>query len=776
MYLNILKRDLKRKKTMNAILLIFVILSAMFMASSVNNILSVTSGLDFFFEKAGVPDYIILESGVSDSDLQSTLKALDGVSNCRKEPHLMGATANIKINGSKAKTSSQANIYMSVDNAQLNYFDQNNEVITKVEKGKAYITSSFATNNNLKIGDKFTITVGESEVELEYIGKAKDAALGSSSMGNPKFIMNNEDYNHLNSDEKAKEKAFNLYYVDTTDIPEVKEAISHFEGISLNEPVDTLKATYLMDMLVAGVLLIVSIFLIIVAFVVLKYTIGFTIAEEFREIGVMKAIGIKNGSIRGLYLTKYFAITVIGSALGFFISIPFADMLLKSVTATMYLNNENNIPIALLCSLLVVGLTMLFCWRSTSKIKKLTPIDAVRNGQTGERFRKKSLMHLSKSKLGSTTFLAANDIVSSPRRYSIITAVFAILIMLVMVLANTANTLKSEACLSLLGCIESDAYIGINSLGDKSIEDVERILADNDMPGSVRQEKVYGIGAEVNGTKTTLSFQHSADTNASDYVYGEGVAPENVNEVSISYTVANELDIEIGDEIVLLVNGEEIECMVTALHQSMVQMGKANRLHEDFDVSSFDSVTMLDAQIDFDDELTEDELNERIEKLKVIFDTEKVMNSSDFVRNTTGAYDTMVVVKDMLLILILAIVVLIAVLMERSFISAEKAEIALMKAIGFSNKSIIWHHTLRFGMVAAIASLIAAALCLPATKLAMDPVFAFMGAVSGISYEIAPVEIFLVYPAILVAVAIIAAFFTSIHTNTIKSSDASNIE
>ena len=60
MYLNILKKDLKRKKTMNVILLIFVILSAMFMSSSVNNILAVTNGLDFFFEKADMADYYVL--------------------------------------------------------------------------------------------------------------------------------------------------------------------------------------------------------------------------------------------------------------------------------------------------------------------------------------------------------------------------------------------------------------------------------------------------------------------------------------------------------------------------------------------------------------------------------------------------------------------------------------------------------------------------------------------------------------------------------------------
>ena len=51
-----------------------------------------------------------------------------------------------------------------------------------------------------------------------------------------------------------------------------------------------------------------------------------------------------------------------------------------------------------------------------------------------------------------------------------------------------------------------------------------------------------------------------------------------------------------------------------------------------------------------------------------------------------------------------------------------------------------------------------------------------MGAIGGIGYEIAFAEIFLLYPAILVAVTIISVFFTSIYTNTIKSSDASNIE
>lgn len=776
MYLNILKKDLKRKKTMNVILLIFVILSSMFMSSSVNNIMAVTTGLDYFFEKANVPDYVVVETGVENSGLEEAVIDLDSVSDCRREPQLMGYGSDVEIKGSDEEVSSGMHIYMSAEDAQVNYFDQNNKIINEVEKGKFYTTSGFAANNKHKVGDKLTITVGENEVELEYLGKAKDAVLGSNGFGTSKFIMNDDDYQHLYEGVTSKDRIGNIYYIDTTDVEEVKGALNGFTGVSMDEEKDTLKTTYLMDIIIAGILLIVSVFLIIVSFVVLKHTIGFTIAEEFREIGVMKAIGIKNSSIRALYLIKYFAITVVGSALGFGLSIPFSDMMLKSVSASMYLDSENNIFVGLLCSLMVVGLTLVFCWNSTSKIKKLTPIDAVRSGQTGERFRKKSLMHLSKSKLGSSVFLAANDIVSAPKKYSVITSVFAILIMLVMVLANTANTLASEATLSLLGCIPSDVYLNSQLVLENTEEDIEKILADNGMPGKIRQEKVYGIGAEVNGKKTTLSFQHNPGTDARDYVYGEGVAPENANEIAISYTVAKEYGIEIGDEITLYVEGEEVVCMVTAFYQSMVRMGQANRAHQDFDVSSFSTVSMLAPQVDFDDELTEDEINQRIEELKDIFDTNDIRNTKDFAKQATGAADTIALVKNMVLIIVLAIVVLIAVLMERSFISAEKAEIALMKAIGFSNKSIIWHHTLRFAMVALVASLVAAALCLPATKLAINPIFAVMGAINGISYEIVFTEIFLVYPAILVAVAIIAAFFTSIYTNTIKSSDASNIE
>ena len=51
-----------------------------------------------------------------------------------------------------------------------------------------------------------------------------------------------------------------------------------------------------------------------------------------------------------------------------------------------------------------------------------------------------------------------------------------------------------------------------------------------------------------------------------------------------------------------------------------------------------------------------------------------------------------------------------------------------------------------------------------------------IGAVKGLHYDIAPVEMFIVYPLIVLAAVMLGAFATALSTNSIKASDTSNIE
>ena len=180
--------------------------------------------------------------------------------------------------------------------------------------------------------------------------------------------------------------------------------------------------------------------------------------------------------------------------------------------------------------------------------------------------------------------------------------------------------------------------------------------------------------------------------------------------------------------------------------------------------------------MDFNDHPDKATIKERAALCKEIFDCEKVMNVNEFVENTTGVADALDALKKMELILTVIVVIMISVLMERSFIAKEKSEIALMKALGFRTRSIIAQHTLRFVITGVISSLLAAVLCRPLTKLAIDPVFKMLGADSGVGYEIDPFEVFLIYPGIIAAATLLGAAFTAIYTKKIKASDTADIE
>ncbi|MDE6788009.1 MAG: ABC transporter permease [Ruminococcus sp.] len=788
MFLKILKKDMKRKKTMNCILLLFVILSAMFSASSVNNIITVTGGLDYYFDKAGISDYaFITKEADSGNSISTILEKESSVKEYKKEEIIFSTAENFEREGKQLADFSNIAVIMPVDEAKLNYFDSDNNIINEIESGKVYISGSVPKKSGLKIGDTFQFKFGENELTFEFAGIAKDAFLGSEMMDNTRFILSNSDYEKICSDSYALNGNMGaIYYVNTDDAKALESATADCTDIVFKCAVSTLKMTYFMNILIAGILLIVSICLILVSFVVLRFTIGFTIAEEFREIGVMKAVGITNSSVRGLYLVKYLGISVIGAVIGYIASIPFGNMMLDSVSKNMVLGNDNSVLIGILCSIAVVGIILLFCWRCTAKIKKLSPIDAVRSGQTGERFGRKSLLHLSKSKLKATGFLSLNDVLSSPKQYGIITAVFTICMLLVMVLANTANTLNSDKLLSLLGTTKSDVYYndfervmevmqGKKTLV-KSVEEIEKKLLDNGMPADVHIETMYQLPVKFGDIKTTVRFQLCNETSADEYTYTQGIAPCYANEIAISEPIAEKLNAEIGDTLQLTIDGEENDYIVTALFQGFNNLGEFGRLHESISPSDLSITSAMAYQIDFDDNPDKKEIDSRIEKLKDIFNNQKVMTAEDYVKETTGASDIIAGVKNLVLIISLIIIIMISVLMERSFISKEKSEIALMKAIGFRNSAVYAHHTARFFIVGIVTYLIASLLCKPFTKLIVDPIFAMLGAVAGISYEIRPIEIFVVYPLVILAATLAGTFLTSLYTKSIKASDTASIE
>ena len=124
MYLQILKKDLKRKKTMNIILLIFIILAATFIAGSANNLITVSNALDNFLELADVPDYWFASTNASD---------IERFKQFAKENHydydisrlIQIEPKNVKVEGEKIEYSNTLTLSTL---GGINIFDKNDKI------------------------------------------------------------------------------------------------------------------------------------------------------------------------------------------------------------------------------------------------------------------------------------------------------------------------------------------------------------------------------------------------------------------------------------------------------------------------------------------------------------------------------------------------------------------------------------------------------------------------------------------------------------------------
>lgn len=788
MLFHILKNDLKRKKTMNFILFLFIIMATMFVASGINNVITVVNGTDYYLDKAGIGDYVIITMGDNAvGALDDMLETESAIQDYRKECVVFGAQDNITKEDGSASESKNSTVYQSIDSSVITFFDAGNEPVKSVQPGHVYVSGTFMETNGLEKGDK--IRFSHSGLEMSFIldGTVKDALLGSDLMGNTRFILNEEDMQSI----LENETIYNHYrgeicYMETDDVQAIKKGLSSVSNVAFDGSRSTIKMCYVMDMIVAFLMMVLSICLIIVSFLILRFSITFTIREEFREIGVMKAIGISNRKIRGLYIIKYFALSVISAVIGFFVSIPFGRMLLDSVSKKMVLGNDNMIFVNLFGAVLVVGIIVLFAYLCTGIVKKASPVDAIRSGQTGERYKNKSVLRIHKFPFGNTWFMACNDILSSPRRFLTIIISFCLCTLFVLILVNTTATMKSPNLIHTFGTkshlyvtdvADVMEYMGVGSKEtlQKHLSDLAKELGKQGMPAELCVEVQYKYPITFQGNDYTLTCQQGMNTEITEYKYTEGVVPQNEYEIAITPQISEMTGAKIGDTMTIHFGDEDVECMVTAYFQTMNQLGEVVRLHEDAPTDFNFVASASSYQIDFTDNPTEEEVERRKERIKELYDNDKVMNATEYCIDCTAVVDTLESVQMLLLGITLVVVMLVTILMERSFIADEKSQISILKAMGFKDSVVLKWHIYRLGLVSFVAVVLAAALSIPMTKLCISPIFGMMGA-TDVTYNIEPLQIFMIYPGIILAMTIIVTWITSLYTKNIKSSDTANIE
>lgn len=795
MNFKILKQDLRRKKSMNVILLIFILLATTFIAGSLNNILVIMNSTDYFMEKAEIQDYIILtrdgsreEPSELDKDIENFLKNQEEVTEYTVDENLYLASDEIKLSSDKKFELQDTTILLSsFDIQQQKFFDGDNKEIKNMEDGTIYLPRKAMLANNLKVGDTLYIrTEGGYQKEFRIKGCVKDAFLGSDLMGVGRYLISNGDF-----EEAVQESGLfygQMYSISCNDLESFEQSYNA-AGFStvFNSGKAMIKASYILDMVIAAVLLLVSLCLVIISVIMLHFNIVFTVNEDCKEIGIMKAIGIPNGAIRSLYLSKYFVIAVVGAALGFAVSIPFSRMLLAQMTEKMVIEELNSgIGRSLFTSVLVVLVVLVFGYISTGKIKKFMPMDAIRSGNNGERFKRKGMLRLADSKWRATTFLAGNDCLSEFRKYLVLLITSAVGIWLVIMPVNTINTLCSEQITKWFGVCDCDFYIIDN-------KKIVQLLDSDDRQNYYDyleevEEKLKEEGMDISKVVTQVAFRltirhgENADNvfalqglkvEAEEYFYDKGTPPVQANEVAITQVVSDKIHAGIGDTVYITFGKEEKPFVITAIFQSMNNMGESIRLPEqvEFDYSAVKAAGNFGTQVILEERPEETEYKELLQKAKSLFPDAKIQTPQKYIESMIGSISEQLgSLKTLILTIVIIINILVVVLMQKMFLIREQREMGMLKAIGFSNSAIISWQTKRIMLVLFLGILLGTVTGTPFSQLTAGQVFKMMGA-SKIVFDIRPLEVYVIYPVALFVATVIACVITMLRVRKVSTQE-----
>ncbi len=785
MYLNILKKDLKRKKTMNVILLLFIVLAVTFIAGGVSNLTSIATAIEKYVEVSELADYEVFLATKENADkMEQFITEHNNVTASKLSKQLMFSRQEVELNNMEISYANTI-LAVSVEEATIQFFDKNNQKIESIPKGEVYLSPIFMREIEGKIGDKITIHSGEFSMDFTITGVSKDIACGSAMIGMTRLLVNQEDFQKLiDSEEMPYVYEYGLI---VNDIEQFQKDIDQACISTLfNFDQSMAKMMYIMDMVIAAVLMLVSLCLIVISILVLKFTIKFTIDEEFREIGVMKAIGIGTSNIRKIYLIKYLIISVTGSTIGFWLSVPLKKILLQQTMENIVMQTNGSLILELVCSIAVAVLIVLESWRATGKIKRMKPIEAIRNGATGERFKRKGLFSLRRLKVRPIVFMAVNDISSKWKQFLILFFTFVVGILLVIMPINTINTLQSDELITWFSMTKSDVcmtkeqlFNGGTTKNDitRQLDEIKDTLQKNNMEADVHQEIMFRFTASYKkNICASIAFQGLGDISTIDYVYMDGNAPQQKNEVAVTHIIAKKLDANIGDTIKIYNGKEEREYIITAIYQSMNNLGEGIRFSEKEELIYEMAVGTFALQIDFTEHIEKSDLIERIKQVERLFPEYKVQTAGKYLDEMMGGISNQIEgVKQLILFIVIVVNILVVVLTEKTLLTKEKGEIGLLKAVGFGNFSLIGWQVLRIGFILLGAVIAGTLLSTSFSKVTVGYVFQMMGSAS-ITFKVHLLEVYVCYPLFVFIVTVIASLLEALSIKKISALETSNIE
>lgn len=774
LFSKILKKDIQRNKIITATLFAFILLAALLVSSAAGMLTELFGSMNNLYQKADGPHFVQMHSGAFE---QSQLEQFAANNELVKKEQIIEM---LNINGAHIvlgnNETSEANSIMEnafVKQAKdFDYLlDMDNQVL-EMQDGEVAVPLYHMQQYGLKLGDKVTVSDGSYKKEFIITAFARDVLMNASMLNSKRFLISDHDWDSLK--ENLGEAEY-LIEFQMNDVSKIRDLETSYQNSGM--PKKGTAITYslymlinaLTDGIVAAVIIFISILLIIIAALCLRFTIAATLEEDYKEIGGLKAIGISNRNIRKLYLIKYVSVAAAATVLGYIISLFVRTVFTANIA--LYMGKAEVTPgrqvIPIIGSAVVFGFVVLFCWVMLSRFKKVSAVEAIRTGGLASHNKSIRGLRINKSKLGNVNlFLGIREVIGQFRSYWLLCFIFVTCSFLMIVPINFLTTLKSPQFISYMGAGECDVRVDLQQtadVGQRYAKTIELVKNDSEITKySALFTSIYPV-INKDGEYENLKVE-VGDFTVFPLEYTNGKAPIEENEIALSSMNANELEKNIGDKITLLVGGENKDLTVCGIYQDVTNGGKTAKAMLPYDA---DNIIWFTINMNVADGV---DVPTKIKEYEQMVYPAKVSNVSEYVYQTLGnIIDQLGMVTVFAFGLSLAMAVLITAMFFKMLLAKDNSQIIIMRSLGFSVKDVRIQYITRALTILVLGILIGT---LAAGTIGEKLAGAMLSGASSIQFVVNPIMVYLLCPLSLIVIVAITILISSMSiksTSNLKS-------
>ncbi|CAM4250543.1 ABC transporter permease [Bacillus manliponensis] len=754
MIARMLKSDFLRNKIINIIVFIFIMLSSLLVASATNIMINLSNAMNHMFEKSKLPHFVQMHTGEINQKLIDEFVSENKLVKAQQTAEMINIdSSDLFFHNKKQRQNNSVmdNSFVKQNSSFDFLLGLNNEVIN-VSQGEIAVPIYYMKKNDLHIGDTVWIANHDFEMKFTITTFVRDAQMNPSIVSSKRFVIHDKDW------EVIKENIGETEYLIEFQLTDVNK-INVFESIytSSKLPQTGTTVTYplyktlnsVSDGITVLLIIFISILLMGIAFLCIRFIIIATMEEDYREIGVMKGIGIASKDIQKLYVTKYIILAATATICGYVISLFIDEIFTANISLYMGTAERTMLDYSgsLLSAMIVFITVVAFCKFILRKFRYITVVEALKKGETPYSGRHSKFFNVHKSQFFNVNLLLGlKDVFERFKTYSLLTMIFIICTFAMIVPVNVFNTVQSPQFITYMGAGKSDIRIDLQhseNVTNRFQSTISYMERDKDVEKyTALITKRFQVFND-DGTYENINVE-IGDFTVFPLNYVTGAAPKKENEIALSYMNAKQFKKNVGDQLTLLVDGEKTEFVVCGIYQDITNGGKTAKalLHH----NSHDALWYV-VHVNV---LKDGSVNEKIAEYEKAFPLAKVTGIDEYVSQTLGPMIHQLKLVTVLSIIIsIIIAALVTAMFFKMLIAKDASQIVIMKSIGFSYSDIRMQYITRSLITLCIGVIIGTVLSNTVGQWIVNALGGMIGA-SSMQFIVNPLETYVICPLLLI--------------------------